>query len=972
MKNVDLIAVCGACRPGSKHQKHLANATHISRGKVMGKYGLCLIGNKDACVAPHQFKYTIVVDIFEVPENLANTMALRSSPLPPNRGRLERVEVISDEGETRSAWMFVSRESCYKMNVRGYPWLTSGDFLDSQERQDDEESAEGDNFKVHDAEVKEEACNLSRASIRQTLSHGLHGQDRAVKALVRQLTIPANAKAVGPENVLFLVGPPGSGQDIVLENLKKLDALLDKPRPEFIFDLSACSSYNASFAINGLVFGYGDACCGQVTDFVRRNPNARVIFRNLHLAHSYSQNVLVQIFSEGILKDNYGFFDGSGGSRRKAIAPPEVNFSQTEIVFETTLGSSVYNNRAFTTSAGDNSLINSLWLALEQENCAGSRLLDSQLLARFRQCARLIPFMPLEHEALVRIGQDSLLETCKHFTASSQKVRLQNTSGLALAISLAHPGSANVAGIRQQAADLVTEAMLLADPLPGETICITIPTAERKALGKVVADLGKDPLRQLLRKSQSLIWQLDLSTRSKSGAKVHLRGIKLEKQRNSNDFGSEAGICIDIPEIRFADIAGHEDVKQILREIMAQMKNPAPFVDMGCSTTTGILFYGPPGTGKTTFAKAVAGESDMPFIATTGTELLNPARAHHIFALARLYAPAVIFIDEIDALGDREKGGNQAAINQTLAEMDGFAGSCKDPVLIIASTNNPKGIDGAFLRSGRLERRIEIGPLDREGRRQFLQRFRPLVDPSQWNEERLLAVSGGMTGAEMTQTLRESIMEQIRGNLKTLTLEQLIEQLRRVDMGERRSTSDGERELIACHEAGHAIVTRILLPEWNINEVSVDSRGNFGGWTSSNNCRAGNRPEIKASLAMLLAGRAAEMRYMGERGITAGAQSDLKRATQIAMTAISELGMDDVVGHIQMDALKGKCDGNAISELLLSRTQAWIAEAMQAASCTLDEHWSRVERLMEGLVRYGELRDDMLKQYLDGDAVIAR
>mgnify|MGYP001216251456 CR=1 FL=1 len=367
---------------------------------------------------------------------------------------------------------------------------------------------------------------------------------------------------------------------------------------------------------------------------------------------------------------------------------------------------------------------------------------------------------------------------------------------------------------------------------------------------------------------------------------------------------------------RFADVAGLTAVRDDLDEVVRFLRQPDAFTRMGARCPRGILLVGPPGTGKTLLARAVAGEAKAAFQAVSGSDFvemfvgMGARRVRELFAEARKRTPAIIFIDEIDAVGRRRSGqsggGNneyEQTINQLLTEMDGFSSS--ESVVVIAATNRMDVLDPALLRPGRFDRHIFVDLPDRDAREQILavhargKQFAPGASLAGLARE-----TSGMSGADLENVLNEAALSAVRLNHNTITRDDLTHALERVAMGmaTQRRLNDEERRRVAIHELGHAFVAAEYPVLGRVEKVSVISRGPAGGFTrvsSDDDRRLFTRSLLEARLAFALGGMAAEALYCAE--ISSGANNDLQQATRTATAMVCEFGMSDLIGPVHLE-----------------------------------------------------------------------
>ena len=382
-------------------------------------------------------------------------------------------------------------------------------------------------------------------------------------------------------------------------------------------------------------------------------------------------------------------------------------------------------------------------------------------------------------------------------------------------------------------------------------------------------------------------------------------------------------------KITFDDIAGLDEEKEELKEIVEFFKKPKKFTEMGAKIPKGVLLYGKPGTGKTLIAKAIAGEADVPFISMSGSEFiemfagLGASRVRKLFEKARKLAPCIVFIDEIDAIGSRRSSNsgaeseNNQTLNQLLVEMDGF--SSEETIIVLAATNRPEMLDKALLRPGRFDRQVTVPAPDLPGREAILKIH--AKDKKLAEDVSLYSIAedtAGFTGAELANILNEAAIIATKKNHEAITNADLDEAVKKVTVGlekTSRKISEKDKKLTAYHEAGHAIVSQFLPTQTAVKEVSIIPRGMAGGYTmykSDEDKYYISKTEMQEKLIALLGGRAAEKLILDD--ISTGASNDLEVATQIARDMITVYGMSDELGTISFKDSDGQMDYQMFGE----------------------------------------------------------
>ena len=421
-------------------------------------------------------------------------------------------------------------------------------------------------------------------------------------------------------------------------------------------------------------------------------------------------------------------------------------------------------------------------------------------------------------------------------------------------------------------------------------------------------------------------------------------------------------------KIKFDDVAGLEEEKGELKEIVEFLKEPEKFTKMGARIPKGVLLYGKPGTGKTLIAKAIAGEADVPFISMSGSEFiemfagLGASRVRKLFDKARKLAPCIVFIDEIDAIGSRRTSNsgaeseNNQTLNQLLVEMDGFGS--EETIIVLAATNRPEMLDKALLRPGRFDRQITIPTPDLKGRLEILKihsRDKRISDDV--NLESIAEDTAGFTGAELENILNEAAIIATKNKHEEIENDDIEEAVKKVTVGlekKDRIISDKDKKLTAYHEAGHAVVSRYLPTQTNVKEVSIIPRGVAGGYTmykTNEDKYYISKTEMQEKLIALLGGRAAEKLVLDD--ISTGASNDIEVATQIARDMVTKYGMSDKLGPIDFQGKEPyeiQMFGENIGDKIGQEVKMLIDTAYNDAQILLREHRNKLDEIAETLL----------------------
>jgi cell division protease FtsH len=393
-----------------------------------------------------------------------------------------------------------------------------------------------------------------------------------------------------------------------------------------------------------------------------------------------------------------------------------------------------------------------------------------------------------------------------------------------------------------------------------------------------------------------------------------MRSVRGSQDQAMNFGRSRARVSRDMerPQVTFSDVAGADEAKEELREIVEFLKEPEKFIRLGARVPKGVLMVGPPGTGKTLMARAVAGEAGVPFFSISGSEFVEmfvgvgASRVRDLFERAKSEAPAIIFVDEIDAVGRQRGAGlggghdeREQTLNQILVEMDGFENDTN--VIIIAATNRPDILDPALLRPGRFDRKVIMDNPDIKGREDILKvhtRGKPLAADVQIDA--IAKITAGFSGADLENLVNEAAILAARRNKRTITMSEMQESMERVVMGpERRSRviSPEEKKKIAYHEAGHAILFHLLEHTNPVHKITIVSRGRAGGYVMplpTNDTMLKTKDAFFDDIVATMGGRAAEEIVFNQ--LTTGASNDLQQATNMARAMVTQYGMSEKLG----------------------------------------------------------------------------
>lgn len=852
---------------------------------------------------------------------------------------------------------------------------------------------------VDEASLIENQNNIQFArDFKEELSKELFGQEQAINIVSNSMKNNVKDEK-GPKSTYLFLGSPATGKTFLAE-------LMAKHLPKYKimnFDMTQYHQQNGG-ELYGYPTGWKGYGVGQLTGFVHRNPKAVIVLDAFEKCDNTIQNNLLSIFEGGRMRDACGWdkvTDEPCNEDPDIIYTEEnatywVDFTQAIFIITTSVGKELYLDYRFKDLVkkdyiqAESMILEAIKRERKRDTRSGGEqeAIVPELVSRFSK-ANIVLFNKLDYDSLAKISEKVFLSYKDEF---QQQYNIEFVVGsnfnhfLKIQILNFAP-ELDARRLKDKVSTLffnrITAFIQESDkPLKYyKQIKISISKACMNFLQERVNPLIEEDrlVRELFRKNITL--ELDENITEKNGIiNYKVVSSKFKQVIRIKDF-SEDGLVFDIPKVSFDDIAGHHKAKQRLKEVINFFKEPKLLDKFNIEPPKGMLLYGPPGTGKTMLAKAFAKEAELPFISVTGLELLEPEKTKKIFSKAKEYAPAIIFIDEIDTLGKRgEANGKAVPINKLLSEMDGFSGRKGEDIFVIAATNYKENIDAAIIRPGRVEIHIEINNLDKDARQYFLDNIIKTKPTSgRFDMAKLLMYTAGFTGAQLELLGKESSFYCLRHGLPAITEEILINQLNKIKYGERHSYLSPEDlfEETAIYEAGRAVVSRILMPHVHIEHVSLTPKDNNEHFVSQNYKDVQDNmtvKDFKDRISVSLAGRTAQVKRFGDiDGIDTGASNDLQQATRDAYTAIAHYGMDKEVGYININGVMDAKD-NAMSSnetehyhaKIDTALERWMLEGERNVTDLVHENWTTIERLSKLLLEKEIIYADEL------DAVLAK
>ena len=833
--------------------------------------------------------------------------------------------------------------------------------------------------------------------LKEELSKELFGQEQAINAVANSMKNDITDNRKAPKGTYLFLGSPATGKTYLAELMaEKL------PQYQFMqFDMTQYHQQNGG-ELYGYPAGWKGYGVGQLTGFVHRNPKAVIVLDAFEKCDIIIQSNLLSIFEGGKMRDGCGWdkvTDEPCSEDLDIIYTDEnanyvVDFTEAIFIITTSLGKELYLDSRFKELVkedyiqAETMILESIRREKKRDSRSGGeqQAILPELVSRFSQ-ANICLINRLNYAAFANIAKKVFLNYKDGFHKQYEiEFVLGNNFESFLKIQILNfAPELDARRIKDKVSttffDRITEYMIdeRISIKKMDKIKISISKASSTYLSEVINPLIEDDtlVKELFRKNITL--DLDDSISDKDGVITYkINSCKFKQVAKIKDF-SEDGLVFDIPNVSFDDIAGHHKAKQRLHEVINFFKEPKLLDSFDITPPKGMLLYGPPGTGKTMLAKAFAKEAELPFISVTGLELLQPEKTKQIFAKAKEYAPAIIFIDEIDTIGKREEwNSREVPINTLLAQMDGFSDKKGENIFVVAATNYKDNIDDAIIRPGRIEIHIEINNLDKDAREHFIRRIiEDKPTSGNFDVNKLLMYTAGFTGAQLELLGKEASFYCLRHAIEAITQEILIEQINIIKYGDKQFYLSAEKmfEETAIYEAGRAVASKILMPHVHIEHVSLTPRDNNEHFVSHNYNDVQDNMTIKDfknKISVSLAGRTSQIKHFGDiDGVNSGASNDLQQATRDAYTAIAHYGMDKEVGYININGVvdaNGKAVASKGTQHYHTKIDAalerWMLEGEKNITDLVNEHWSTIQNLSKVLLEKEIIYEDELNEML--------
>lgn len=701
---------------------------------------------------------------------------------------------------------------------------------------------------------------------------------------------------------------------------------------------------------------------GELIRFLRATPRSIILFEAIEVASGQLQMALLDLITR---------------------EEPEsgINYREMIFIFTSTLGSALYQSKEFQASfrrskARAQGLI--MEAIAKEKKVVGEVIQEAitpKLLAALAQ-NYIILFNRLGINAMVRIGIDSLVELKGHFRDKGIGLEFPELKELAALLVLSQAPAITAKKVKQKLPDEVLfkiTGRLRHLPAAPARIIFRVTKKAEAALRKL-STAGEQLLPQLYKNNQTVELSWKEYQRGESLI-FSLTGAETRAMPMSKELLRGERPAIEFSGVGFEHIAGNRQTKTTLKQIINILKNPELVKQFSINMPKGMLIHGPVGVGKTLLGKAFAKEAGRPYIYVSRAELFDPEYMRLVYLKAREYAPSIVFLDGLDLKALMEGALTSVPADQIALEIDALSDDPEESVFTVATAISREEVPQLLIEPERIDTFVEAPELDREARRFFIEQILKKPNDGKIDVDKVVRYISGMNGYELQRIGKEASLYAIRHGLACISEEILIEQINIIKYGskiEKKHVRNLEEDLrlTAFHEAGHAVLSYLLLPDTKIEQVTIAPRSRVLGFISysfedfPSNL---SKDEVFNNICVLMAGRTASMKKFGARGMDTGAANDLEVATHQAYTAIANLGMDEELGFVHADTLSRNVNREFFREAVESRVRLWIEKAAKKAAEMVAANWPQIETLADILIRQeivdgGELERIMRKK----------
>ncbi len=794
---------------------------------------------------------------------------------------------------------------------------------------------------------KENYNNFTK-ELELNLKNSLFDQEYTIEMIIKTLIQSYMLETKSKFQSLFtFIGAPNSGKHYTCELLEKLNPKIDQLKTFYM------EQYSGGVGTQQLVTSFYQ----DILDFVKDNPNAILVFEDIEKADLQIQLALYTLLTDYETND--------------------INFSNIVIVITTTVLSSLLQRKDLKKLIKSDPLQAHTFLmehlTKEQISLGDSTdiAFDRKLLSLLNEHT-IIPFNTLSLKALIKISAKSLEEMTKEFTKSSGiSINYKELNKIISLLTLSLSPYLNARHIKQKIPKLMFNYIYDSLKLDDNITQINYKVSKKaKDFLKEILDDEEQFLIKINKQHKriNLKWAI---TSSEGIVQCTIKDVCYTQEKLSVSSHKD----LHISDIKFDDIAGHKKVKDELTEIVTLLKKPDKLKHFDLTIPKGMFLYGPSGMGKKLIARAFASEANMPYIVVNGSDLFTASNIHKAYTQAYSSAPAIIILEDIDIQGIVGGIISTMSLEPIIEELDALHQSFESPIFTIITVSTNSNISEELLRANRIPIHIEVPKLDMEARRFFIKDVLKKPHNKNIDIERVVRYISGMSGNELIRIGQEAALFAARKGLKELSEEILLEQINIIKYGtklENKQIRDIETSMAktAYHEAGHAVLSYILLPKIKIEQVTVAPRSETLGFVSYHNDEyidATSKKDLFNDICVLLAGRVAKMEKYGKDGMETGAINDLEVATTQVYAAIALFGMDEELGYINIAGLETGNGKPLLSEKIEERILVWIDKATKTTQKEVKRLWKAIEAVALELIKKEVIDGEELKNIIEAN-----
>ncbi|MBU0944249.1 MAG: AAA family ATPase [Proteobacteria bacterium] len=699
---------------------------------------------------------------------------------------------------------------------------------------------------------------------------------------------------------------------------------------------------------------------GELIRFLRANPRAIILFEAIEMASKQLQMALLDLITK---------------------EEPEngINCSDAIFIFTSTLGTALYQGKEFQATFRHNKARAQglIMDAIAKEKQVGEQLVQEaitpKLLATLAQ-NYIILFNRLGISAMVGIGTDSLLQLAEHFRAKNILLDFPDRQDLVALLVLSLGPAITAKKVKKKLPDELLFKIIRSLgqlPITPARIIFKITKKAETSLHKL-SEAGDQLLARLYKNNQTveLTWK---EYQKGSDLIFSLAGAEPRTLPMTKWMLRSERPAIEFSETGFEDIAGNRQTKTTLKQIINTLKNPELVKKFSINMPKGMLMYGPPGVGKTLLGKAFAREAGRPYIYVSRIELFDPEYLRQVYLKAREYAPSIVFLDGIDIKGLVEGMLTAVPADQLALEIDALSDDPEESVFTVVTAISREDVPEILIEPERVDTFVEMPKLDREARRFFIDQILKKPNDGKIDVEKVVRYISGLNGYELQRIGKEASLHAIRHGLPCISEEILIEQINIIKYGsklEKKLMRNLEEDLrrTAFHEAGHAVLSYLLLPDIKIEQVTIAPRLRslgFISYTFEDFPSNLSKEEVFNNICVFLAGRIASIKKFGAKGMETGAANDLEEATCLAYTAIASMGMDEELGFVHTDTLAHNVNPQYFREAVERQLRLWIDKSEKITTELVESNWQKIEILAEILIRQEIVDGSELERIMD-------